>query len=148
MWSWRYHKQFCHLLYRKLHCFYTCYSHPCNNISWSIFVCFVHIRACSVQGFFWVVCSSNNCCITWRGRCPCPLVHSLSDKCSKLPEGIVPAGSFPETPAVLSSGLRGLSCWKEIGGFSLFFFFFCSVGKQFCSFKNELQTIPRYQMSL
>lgn len=79
--------------------------------------------------FFVVVCFSNNYCISWRGRCSCPLLHCRSDKCSKLPEGIVPASSFPAMPAAFSSGLCGLSCWKEIGGFFLFFFFSFSALK-------------------
>lgn len=151
MWSSRYRRQLCHLLNRKRHHFYTCYSQPWNNISWNIFVCFMHVRCCSVQGlfFFSVVCFSNNYSISWRGRCPCPLVHCPSDKCSELPEGIVPASSFPAMLAATSIRV----VWAELlegdwSLFSFFFFFLPSVEKQFCSFTNELQTIPRYQMSL
>lgn len=56
--------------------------------------------------------------ITDYGRCPCPLFYCLSDKSSKILEGVVTAGSFPAMPAAaLSPALCELSCLKEIGGF-------------------------------
>lgn len=74
--------------------------------------------------FFLAVCFLNNYYISWRGRCPCPLVHCPSDKCSKLPEGVVPASSFPAMPAATSIRV----VWAELleGDWRLFPFFFFS----------------------